>query len=121
MARGRPVETLAAYRRDLTLYAAWLASRGTTWCWTPPPNHLNAYFAARHAATRATSANRRLTVFTLLPLGAARAAHHADPTLKLQSARQPRVPKTLARRRWRLLAAPDGTHRWACATAPCWS
>ena len=60
---GLSRNTLAAYRRDLTLYAQWLAA--------PPhalalddtaEHHLQGYFAARHAQTRATSANRRLTV-----------------------------------------------------------
>jgi integrase/recombinase XerD len=65
--------TLAAYRRDLTLYARWLAQHGRG-AGRHVEEHLNAYFAARHAQTRATTANRRLTVFKrYFPLGAARA------------------------------------------------
>ena len=58
---------------------------------------LNGYFAARHAQSKATTANRRLTVFKRYFRWALR--EHlitADPTLRLQSAKQPlRVPKTL--------------------------
>ena len=59
--------------------------------------HLNAYFSARHEATKATTANRRLTVFKRFFRWALRENRIADdPTLKLQSARQAlRVPKTL--------------------------
>jgi integrase/recombinase XerD len=66
--------------------------------------------SARHAATRATTANRRLTVFKRFFRWALR--EHlctADPTLKLLAARQPlRVPKTLSEAQVEaLLAAPD--------------
>lgn len=59
---GLSRNTLTAYRRDLTLYARWLSARGRVLLQTTETD-LNAYFAARHAATRATTANRRLTVF----------------------------------------------------------
>jgi integrase/recombinase XerD len=106
---GLSKNTLTAYRRDLTLYDRWLAGRGTTLDATTEAD-LNAYFAARHAATRATSANRRLTVFKRYFRWALRERLvTADPTLKLQSARQPlRVPKTLTETQVEtLLAAPD--------------
>ena len=106
---GLSKNTLAAYRRDLTLYDRWLAGRGTTLDATTEAD-LNAYFAARHAVTRATSANRRLTVFKRYFRWALRERLvTADPTLKLQSARQPlRVPKTLTETQVEtLLAAPD--------------
>ena len=60
---GLSRNTLAAYRRDLTLYAQWLAAQEPAQALDDTAElHLNAYFAARHAQTRATSANRRLTV-----------------------------------------------------------
>ena len=65
---------------------------------------------ARHAATRATTANRRLTVFKRYFRWALRERRvGADPTLKLLAARQPlRVPKTLSEAQVdALLAAPD--------------
>lgn len=95
---GLSRNTLSAYRRDLSLYATWLAAQtqGRTLDSTAETD-LNAYFSARHSVTRATSANRRLTVFKRYFRWALRERLvPADPTLKLQSARQAlRVPKTL--------------------------
>ncbi|MEK9952211.1 MAG: site-specific tyrosine recombinase XerD [Curvibacter sp.] len=105
---GLSRNTLTAYRRDLTLYARWLQGRGRTLLQTTE-TELNAYFAARHAATRATTANRRLTVFKRFFRWALRERRIvADPTLRLQAARQPlRVPKTLSEAQVEaLLAAP---------------
>jgi integrase/recombinase XerD len=102
--------TLAAYRRDLGLYAAWLAQASGKTLDDTSESDLLGYMAARHAATRATTANRRLTVFRRYFRWAVR--EHlvaADPTLKLLAARQPlRVPKTLSEAQVEaLLAAPD--------------
>ena len=104
---GLSKNTLAAYRRDLTLYAAWLEGRPLV---QSTEADINAYFAARHAQTRATTANRRLTVFKRYFRWALRERlTDADPTLRLQAARQPlRVPKTLSEAQVEsLLAAPD--------------
>ena len=106
---GLSKNTLAAYRRDLLLYSRWLAPRGKT-IDASAESDLNAYFAARHSQTRATTANRRLTVFKRYFRWALRERLiTGDPTLKLQSARQPmRVPKTLSEDQVEtLLAAPD--------------
>jgi len=105
---GLSRNTLAAYRRDLELYAAWLGGQGRALDDTSETD-LNGYFSARHAQTRATTANRRLTVFKRYFRWALRERLvQADPTLKLQSARQPlRVPKTLTEAQVEaLLAAP---------------
>jgi integrase/recombinase XerD len=93
---GLSNNTLAAYRRDLTLYADWLAAQGRTIDSTGEAD-LNGYFAARHHASKATSANRRLTVFKRYFRWALRERLIAqDPTLRLQSAKQAlRVPQTL--------------------------
>src|SRR3954470_114799 len=106
---GLSRNTLAAYRRDLALYARWLGERGLR---LPASSEadLHGYFAARHAATKATSANRRLTVFKRYFRWALRERLiDADPTLRLQSAKQPlRVPKTLSEAQVEaLLEAPD--------------
>jgi integrase/recombinase XerD len=106
---GLARNTLAAYRRDLTMYADWLAGQGRTIDSTTEAD-LNGYFAARHRETKATSANRRLTVLKRYFRWALR--EHliaADPTLRLQSAKQPlRVPKTLTEAQVEsLLEAPD--------------
>jgi integrase/recombinase XerD len=106
---GLSKNTLSAYRRDLSLYGRWLAQQGKAIDATAESD-LNGYFAARHSQTRATTANRRLTVFKRYFRWALRErVIAADPTLKLQSARQPlRVPKTLSEAQVEaLLAAPD--------------
>lgn len=99
--------TLAAYRRDLAQYAAWLGDKALD---DSTETDLLGYIAARHAATRATTANRRLTVFKRYFRWALR-EHlvRADPTLKLLAAKQPlRVPKTLSEAQVEaLLGAPD--------------
>jgi integrase/recombinase XerD len=102
--------TLAAYRRDLGLFAAWQEQASDRTLEHTQESDLLAYMSARHAATRATTANRRLTVFKRFFRWALR--EHlctADPTLKLLAARQPmRVPKTLSEAQVEaLLAAPD--------------
>lgn len=109
---GLSKNTLAAYRRDLSLYAGWLAAReqGARKLDETVESDLNRYFSARHAATKATSANRRLTVFKRYFRWALRERFiTADPTLKLQSAKQAlRVPKTMSEAQVEsLLAAPD--------------
>ena len=106
---GLSRNTLAAYRRDLSLYAAWLAGQGRALDSTAEAD-LNGYFAARHSASKATTANRRLTVFKRYFRWALRERRiTADPTLRLESARQPlRVPKTLTESQVEaLLDAPD--------------
>ncbi len=105
---GLSRNTLTAYRRDLELYARWLQGRGRSLLDTGEAD-LNAYFAERHSQTRATTANRRLTVFKRYFRWALRERLiSADPTLRLQAARQPlRVPKTLTEAQVEaLLAAP---------------
>ena len=108
---GLARNTLAAYRRDLTLYATWLAGQQPALALDDTAeHHLQAYFAERHAQTRATSANRRLTVLRRYFHWALRERRiSADPTLRLEAARQPlRVPKTLSQAQVEsLLNAPD--------------
>jgi integrase/recombinase XerD len=109
---GLSKNTLAAYRRDLSLYAAWLLAQGLAGGLLDATREadLNAYFAFKHEASKATSANRRLTVLKRYFRWALRERRLAeDPTLKLQSARQAwRVPKTMSEAQVdALLAAPD--------------
>jgi len=106
---GLSKNTLAAYRRDLTLYGVWLQGQGRVLIDTTETD-LNGYFSTQHSATKATTANRRLTVFKRYFRWALR--EHvitADPTLKLQAAKQAlRVPKTLTEAQVdALLWAPD--------------
>ena len=108
---GLSRNTLAAYRRDLAAFARRLALRERTLVHAAE-HDLQAYFSESHAHTKATTANRRLTVFKRYFRWALREhITHADPTLKLQSAKQAlRVPKTLTEAQVEaLLAAPDTT------------
>ena len=109
---GLSANTLAAYRRDLTHLARWLATRQTdaTVLLGSAESDLNAFFAHQHAQTKASTANRRLTVFKRFFRWALRERMiQTDPTLKLQAAKQAtRLPKTLTEAQVEaLLAAPD--------------
>jgi integrase/recombinase XerD len=109
---GLAANSLAAYRRDLTLYAAWLQAHRGVPIEQSRETDLLAYMAARHSATKATSANRRLTVFKRFFRWALRERiTDADPTQKLRNARQAlRVPKSLSQAQVEaLLGAPDVT------------
>ena len=106
---GLSKNTLLAYRRDLILLAHWLAERSLSLSAVTEVD-LQSYFADRHAVTKATTANRRLTVFKRYFRWALREQRvTTDPTLKLLSAKQAlRVPKTLTEAQVEaLLAAPD--------------
>jgi len=106
---GLSRNTLAAYRRDLTLFRIWLTSTEHTLL-ACSEVELNGYFHQQHATTKATTANRRLTVFKRFFRWSLR-EHlvEVDPTLKLQAAKQPlRMPKTLTEPQVEaLLNAPD--------------
>ncbi len=107
---GLAANTLAAYRRDLSMLAAWLEGEAGRPLATLRESDLLAYAAHRHAGSRATSANRRLTVFKRFFRWALRERIVSeDPTLRLRNARQAlRVPKTLSETQVdALLAAPD--------------
>jgi integrase/recombinase XerD len=107
---GLSMQTLAAYRRDLNLFAHWLQVAQGSDIDCTRESDLLAYMAERHGATRATTANRRLSVFKRFSRWALREKLiDADPTLRLQAARQPlRVPKILSEAQVEaLLAAPD--------------
>lgn len=104
---GLSQNTLQAYRRDLSLFAQWLNGRSLD---KVQYHDLQAYFAERHSNSKATTANRRLTVFKRYFRWALReGAIQQDPTLQLQPAKQAlRVPKTLTEAQVEaLLAAPD--------------
>jgi len=103
--------TLSAYRQDLLGLSQWLSSQspGLTLV-KVQESTLNAYFAAKHAQTRATTANRRLSVLRRFYRWAQREGKvPEDPTVRLLSPKQPlRVPKVLSEAQVdALLAAPD--------------
>src|SRR3954467_15433276 len=106
---GLSKNTLAAYRRDLSLFGEWLSAKGSVLPGASETD-INGYFAARHSDSKATTANRRLTVLRRYFRWALRERMiDADPTLRLQAAKQPlRVPKTLTESQVEaLLDAPD--------------
>ena len=106
---GLSALTLAAYRRDLNALALWLHTQHSSLA-TAVEADLQAYFSHRHDQTKASSANRRMTVFRRFYRWALRDNRLlADPTLKLLSARQPmRLPKSLTEAQVEaLLNAPD--------------
>jgi integrase/recombinase XerD len=91
--RGRSTNTLAAYRRDLRGYAAWLAARATSLA-DVRPDDLAAYVGHLRSLGRAPSSVARTTV-------AVRSLHHflADeglaPNDAAASVEAPRVPSGL--------------------------
>jgi integrase/recombinase XerD len=106
---GLSPNTLAAYRRDLALLAQWLAAR-TRRLAEATEFDLQGYVAERHAGSRPSSSNRRLTVFRRFFRWLVREGRRPDdPTQRIASARQPaRFPKTLSEAQVEaLLAAPQ--------------
>ena len=107
---GLSANTLAAYRRDLDLYAQWLSTAHSRTLNDTLEADLRAYAVHRHPGSKATSSNRRLTVFKRYFRWALRERLlTVDPTLKLLMAKQlQRVPKTLSEAQVEsLLNAPD--------------
>jgi integrase/recombinase XerD len=107
---GLSANTLAAYRLDLSLFATWLFLTHRLALEETQEHHLQSYFAERHGETKATSANRRLTVFKRYFRWALRERLiQTDPTLRMLAAKQAlRVPKTLGEAQVdALLTAPD--------------
>lgn len=107
---GLARNSLQAYRRDLQGLADWLAGEPALDLNQTGKTELLGYAAARHAGTKASTANRRLTVFKRYFRWALREQLlQADPTLELLAARQPmRVPHTLSEAQVdALLSAPD--------------
>lgn len=106
---GLAASSLAAYRHDLQALAAWLAARNVALL-EASEGDLLAFLAAQHAATRASTANRRLASFRRFYRWALREGRiGADPTLRLANAkRAARLPQTLSEAQVEaLLNAPD--------------
>jgi len=107
---GLAQNSLDAYRRDLRLFALWLeAARGVSLLAANAAD-MNAYFAAKHAASKASSSNRRLAVLRRFYQYALRQNRISiDPCLQMRTAKQSsRFPKVLSEAQVEaLLAAPD--------------
>jgi integrase/recombinase XerD len=109
---GLAANTRSAYGRDLAAFAAWLAAGPGHALDGARTEDLQAYTSARHAASKASTANRRLAVlrrYYRWALRERRIAH--DPTLPLERAHQvQRLPRTLSETQVEaLLQAPDAS------------
>jgi integrase/recombinase XerD len=109
---GLSKNSLDAYRRDLTAFAKWLetARPAVGSLLAAGTADLQAYFAARHADTKASSANRRLSALKRFYQLALRQRQIAeDPCLRMASAKQAlRFVHTLSEGQVEaLLEAPD--------------
>lgn len=112
--QGLAKNSLDAYRRDLRLFAHWLQIMrpAVADLYAVQAQDILAYFAARHPESKASSANRRLSVLKRFYQLALRQKNVAlDPCLKMASAKQPaRFVHTLSETQVEaLLAAPDVT------------
>lgn len=94
---GLAQNSLAAYRRDLLLLAQWLYKTAHLDLYSIDEKELTAYIAHRRA-DKATTANRRLTVFKRFYRHALRNnLVKSDPCIGLRAAKQAlRFPKTLS-------------------------
>ncbi len=106
---GLAKNTLDAYRGDLKLFALWFAQQRGLSLDSTDALALRAYIAARRAG-KASSSNRRLSVFRRY-FGWALREHRiaVDPTLKIRAAKQPpRFPSHLSEAQVEaLLRMPD--------------
>lgn len=107
---GLAQNTLQAYKRDLTAFCTWLHKNPKKQLTDTETADIQAWFAAVHTQTKATTANRRLAALKRFFIWAKRQnlIPH-DPCLTLKSARQPsRFPKTLSEKQVdALLNAPN--------------
>ncbi|AXA93998.1 site-specific tyrosine recombinase XerD [Massilia sp. YMA4] len=108
---GLSKNSLDAYRRDMRAFAQWLdVTQAGKSLLAVTRADVDAYFAARHDDTKATTSNRRLSVLKRFYQQALRQNRIAqDPCLKVASAKQPtRFVHTLSEAQVEaLLAAPD--------------
>ncbi|MFZ6723392.1 site-specific tyrosine recombinase XerD [Undibacterium sp. Ji49W] len=107
---GLAKNTIEAYRRDMRLFAEWLHPGHDKHLYQVSHADISSYIAAKHASSKASSANRRMSVLKRFYLLAFRQnLISQNPCSKLRSARQaPRLPKTMSEAQVELLLkAPD--------------
>ncbi|MFZ6689165.1 site-specific tyrosine recombinase XerD [Undibacterium sp. SXout11W] len=107
---GLAKNTVEAYRRDMRLFAEWLHVELAKDLYQVDHADISAYIASKHTTSKATSANRRLSVLKRFYLLAVRQNLVAiNPCSKLKSAKQGlRLPKTMSEAQVEaLLNAPD--------------
>ena len=95
---GLAANTLSAYRRDLVAFEQFLLEARSHGLDEALAGDIEAWFAARHAQTRPSTANRRLATLRRYYAWALRHQRVVtDPCLNMVAARQPlRVPKVLS-------------------------
>ena len=59
---GLAKNSLEAYRRDLRFFAEWLYSKHQKHLYQADDTHISSYVAQKYMVSKATSANRRVTV-----------------------------------------------------------
>lgn len=107
---GLAENTLTAYRRDLTAFAQWLRVHMKKDLDQAQAADIQDWFADRHSASKATTANRRLAALKRYYMWALRQGRvKQNPCLTLRAAKQAaRFPKTLSEDQVEiLLHAPD--------------
>lgn len=106
---GLAKNSLQAYRQDLISLASWLEQQKKPLL-SATELDLQAFYAAHHADTSTSTANRRLSVYKRFYQWAQRNGETPnDPTVRMQAAkRPPRFPKVLSEAQVEsLLAAPN--------------
>lgn len=107
---GLAKNSLEAYRRDMRLFAEWLYAESQKDLLQVTEADIFLYVEQKQGESKATSANRRMTVLKRFYQMAFRQNQiSSNPCTKLKSARQAsRLPKTLSEKQVEtLLAAPD--------------
>ncbi len=107
---GLAKNSIEAYRRDLRLFSEWLYGRYQKDLLQVSEAEIFAYVADKHPTSKATSANRRMTVLKRFYQMAHRQNQISiDPCVRLKTSKQAqRLPKTLSEQQVEaLLLAPD--------------
>lgn len=107
---GLAKNSLEAYRRDMRLFAEWLHASTQKHLLEVTESDIFAYVAQKHNESKATSANRRMTVLKrYYQMSFRQNQISINPCTKLKSAKQAnRLPKTLSEKQVeQLLQAPD--------------
>lgn len=112
--QGLANNSIDAYRRDLRLFARWLevTRPAVASLHAVGASELEAYFSDRHAESKPSTANRRLSVLKrFYQLALRNKEVSADPCLRMASAKQPqRFVHTLTEAQVEaLLQAPDAS------------
>lgn len=110
---GLAKNTIEAYRRDMRLFAEYLHTEQGKHLYEVSHADINTYIAAKHETSKASSANRRMSVLKRFYLLAFRQnLVSQNPCSKLRSAKQAqRLPKTLSEAQVvALLQAPDDSN-----------